>query len=99
MTPDQVLLFPGTGAALVLALFGVYKALSRDNAKRFDAYTERLEERLGSVERRLNRYQHRVYQLEAILRAHGIPVPPWTATPDDIDELGAHLTDPLEGGR
>lgn len=93
MTSDQVLLLPGSAVALIFALFGVYKALSRDNAKRFERYTDKLESRLGAVERRLTRYQQRVYQLEAILRANGIPVPAWTATPDDIDELGAHLHD------
>jgi len=65
-------------AAFVLALFAVARQL------RNDARTDR---RLDRCERRIQRYQQRVYQLEAILRAHGVEVPVWTLTPDDIDEL------------
>jgi len=78
-------------AGLILGLFAVYRGLRADSNRRFDRYTDTLEQRFAKVERRLARYQQRVYQLEAILRANGIQVPPWTATPDDIDELGADL--------
>jgi hypothetical protein len=73
--------------AFILALFGIYRALRRDHLldRRVDAFTGRVD----LVERRLSRYQQRVYQLEAILRERGIDVPPWTLNPDDIDELGA----------
>ena len=85
---DPVLTIGG-GAALALALLAMYRALRADTNQRLDAYMDSLENRLGKVERRLTRYQHRVYQLEALLVAAGIKVPPWTVTPEDIDELGA----------
>ena len=94
----------GGAAAFILALLAIYRALRADSNRRFDAYTDGLEKqlqerdnRLDKVERRLTRYQHRVYQLEALLVAAGIQVPPWTATPDDIDELGSRIIEPTEG--
>lgn len=72
-----------------LALFAMYRTLRRD---------QQLDSRVDKIERRVTRYQHRVYQLEAILRAHGIAVPPWTINPDDIDELGDQITAPHRRG-
>ena len=71
----------GTVGALCLALFGVFSAMRRDNAKRFDRYTDRLEKRVTSLENRLELEQHRRYLLEAILRTAGVDIPPWSEDP------------------
>lgn len=90
---------PFGAAAFVLALFAVYRSLRNDSRtdKRLDVAIGRQDEdreHLRRVERRLVRYQQRVYQLEAILRSRGMSVPAWTLTPDDIDELGDGDPDP-----
>jgi hypothetical protein len=72
-----VLLNVGGFAALSVALFGIARALRADNAKRFDTYTARLESRVTALENKLNLSERRRYQLEAILRAAGLPIPPW----------------------
>jgi hypothetical protein len=74
----------GTCGALVLALFGIFTALRKDNTRRFDRYTDRLEHRISSLESRLDIEQHRRYLLEAILRASGIDVPPWAEDPETV---------------
>jgi hypothetical protein len=67
----------GGFTAFVVALFGIGRAMRADNAKRFDAYTLGLEARVTALENKLNLSERRRYQLEAILRSAGLPIPPW----------------------
>jgi lipoate-protein ligase A len=77
----------GTVGAMALALFAVYSALRKDNAKRFDRYTDRLEKRVSSLEERLTVEQHRRFLLEALLRANGLEIPPWAEDPETVSAL------------
>lgn len=63
--------------AFVIALYGIGRAMRADNAKRFDKYTNKLETRVKALEDKLNLSERRRYQLEEILRAAGLPIPPW----------------------
>lgn len=76
--------------AFTLALLYIGRVIRADAAKRLDAYTSRLEGRVALLERKLARGERRRYQLEAILRSAGLPIPPWP-DPDDDAEPGAVL--------
>lgn len=69
-------------AALALALFFVARSIRADARfdRRLAQHSDRLEERIKVLEAKQVREERRRYQLEAILRAAGIPIPPW---PDD----------------
>jgi hypothetical protein len=73
----DLLLTAGGFAAFVVALFGIGRAMRADNAKRFDTYTRGLEVRVTALEKKLSLSEWRRYQLEAILRTAGLPIPPW----------------------
>lgn len=72
-----LLLNAGGFVAFSVALFGVARAMRSDNAKRFDTYTRGLESRVTALENKLNLSERRRFQLEAILRAAGLAIPPW----------------------
>lgn len=77
-------------AAFTLALFAISRGIRADTARRMDRFTLRLEKRIRTLERRLDRAERRRYQLEAILRAAGIELPPWPLDHDpdpDQDDI------------
>lgn len=90
MTSDVSINLTGI-AGFVVALFLIFLALRSDNAKRFDRYTRRLEERVSALETKLNLSERRRYQLEAILRAAGLSIPPWPDPENDNPEHGGVL--------
>jgi hypothetical protein len=77
--------------AFVIALYGVGRAMRTDNARRFEQYTNKLEKRVSALEDKLNLSERRRYQLEAILRAAGLPITPWPDPEFDAAEPGTVL--------
>lgn len=63
---------------VALALFWLGRALRSDTR-----LSRRLEDRITKLETGQERDGRRIAQLENVLRAHGIPVPPWPITDDD----------------
>lgn len=75
----------GGGAALILALFAVARSMLVDTrlSRRIERYAGQLEDRIRKLERTQARQRSRIFQLEALLRLAGIPIPPWPASEDD----------------
>lgn len=88
---DDVILSASGLLAFVIALYGIGRAMRTDNARRFDQYTNKLEHRVSALEDKLNLSERRRYQLEAILRAAGLPIPTWPDPEFDTAEPGTVL--------
>jgi hypothetical protein len=73
----------GPGAlALVVALLWQISS----SAKRGFASVARLGRRIGALERRGHRTDLRIWQLEQLLRAEDVPVPPWPTPAENDDD-------------
>ncbi len=53
--------------------------------RRFQAYSEQLEQRIGGLEHELGRERGRRVQLEDVMRAAGLTLPPWR--PDNAGDV------------
>ncbi|MDO8107152.1 hypothetical protein Q6348_08075 [Isoptericola sp. b441] len=68
-------------ALVVLLLWSVFLALRSDTR-----LSKRFESRIGALERSNRRAYKRIHQLEDVLRAEGVTVPPWPDPEPDEDD-------------
>lgn len=89
MTADQLLAAlsgaPGSGPGLLAVAVALLWQISASAKRGFGSVT-RLGRRIGALERQRNEDRLLLWQLRQLLAAEEVPVPPWPAPAEDVDD-------------